>query len=109
MSDASRTDVGQPEWRAALLAEAIRRTAFVEGPINPFRLARALREWLSLSEEDCGDEVYTTLFLMVRSGLYTSNTHDVVTGVISLGGDTRLTVAPVLTTYLHGEVEHAED
>ncbi|MDO9428407.1 MAG: hypothetical protein Q7T93_16445 [Methylobacterium sp.] len=99
----SPADVGQPEWRSALLAEAIRHTAHVAGPISPFTLFRHLQDWLGLPEEVCGGEINTVLFAMVRSGLYTSNTHDVATGSITLGAETRLTASRVLTVCLHGE------
>ena len=97
--------LAQPEWRAALLAEAIRHTAHLAGPISPFALFRHLQDWIGLPEEACGDEINTTLFLMVRSGLYTSNTHDVETGTITMAGETRLTASRVLTLCLHGELE----
>lgn len=97
------TAVGQPEWRSALLAEAIRYTAHLAGPISPFGLFRHLQDWLGLSEEACGGEINTILFLMVRSGLYTSNTYDVETGIVTMAGETRLTVSRTLTVCLHGE------
>ncbi|KQP35962.1 hypothetical protein [Methylobacterium sp. Leaf100] len=95
--------IGQPEWRSSLLAAAIRHTAHVAGPICPFALFRHLQDWLGLPEEVCGGEINTILFAMVRSGLYTSNTHDVATGTITLGAETRLTASRVLTVCLHGE------
>ena len=97
--------LGQPEWRSALLAEAIRHTAHLAGPICPFALHRHLQDWLGLSEEACGGEINTTLFLMVRSGLYTSNTHDVDSGTITMAAETRLTASRVLTLCLHGDLE----
>lgn len=97
--------VGQPEWRSALLAEAVRHTAHLAGPISPFALFRHLQDWLGLPEEECGGEVNTTIFLLVRSGLYTSNTHDVETGTITLAAETRLTASRVLTLCLHSDVD----
>lgn len=102
-SPAQRPQIGQPEWRSALLAEAIRHTAHVAGSICPFALFRHLQDWLGLPEEVCGGEINTTLFALVSSGLYTSNTHDVATGTITLGAETRLTASRVLTVCLHGE------
>ncbi|MCJ2033051.1 hypothetical protein [Methylobacterium sp. J-068] len=99
------SDLGQPEWRAALLAEAIRHTAHLAGPISPFALFQHLQDWLGLTEEVCGGEINTILFLMVRSGLYTSNTHDVETGTITFAGGTRLTPSCALTQCMHGGLE----
>ncbi|KQT17717.1 hypothetical protein ASG40_16990 [Methylobacterium sp. Leaf399] len=99
----NHAEVGQPEWRSALLAEAIRHTAHVAGPINPFALHRHLQDWVGIPEEACGGEINTILFAMVRSGLYTSNTHDEATGTITMGVETRLTASRTLTVCLHGE------
>lgn len=104
-----RSEVGDPEWRSALLAEAIRHTAHVAGPISPFALFKHLQGWLGLSEEECGGEINTTLFLMVRSGLYTSNTHDVETGTITLAGHTLLSPSRTLTVCIHSEPEPEPD
>ena len=102
-------DVGQPEWRSALLAEAIRHTAHLAGPVNPNTLFRHLQAWLGLPEEACGEEIRTTLFLMVRSGLFTSDSHDRASGDLWLGTATRFTPSRTLTAYLHGEAVHLTD
>ena len=94
-----------PEWRAALLAEAIRHTAHRAGPINASALFRHLQHWLGQIEEACGAEINTILFLMVRSGLYTSNTHDVENGTITFAGGTRLTPSCALTQCMQGGME----
>ncbi|WP_019905682.1 hypothetical protein [Methylobacterium sp. 77] len=100
---------GEPEWRSALLAEAIRHTAHLAGPISPFALFKHLQEWLGLTEEECGGEINTVLFLMVRSDLYTSNTHDVETGTITLAAHTLLTPSVTLTLCMHSEPESMPD
>ncbi|MCC0808561.1 hypothetical protein FPV16_20520 [Methylobacterium sp. W2] len=100
-----RSQIGEPEGRSALLAEAIRHTAHLAGPISPFALFKHLQDWLGLSEEECGGEINTTLFLMVRSGLYTSNTHDVETGTIILAAHTLLTPSVTLTLCMHDDHE----
>ncbi|MDP4024434.1 hypothetical protein Q8W71_17555 [Methylobacterium sp. NEAU 140] len=104
-----RDQVGQPEWRAALFAEAIRHTAHVAGPINPFPLMSHLLTWLGIAEEKAGDEITLIIFLMVRSGLYTANTHSSATGKLYLGCDTRLTASPILSSMLYAVYENAEE
>jgi len=99
------SEVGQPEWRAAVLAEAIRRTAHLSDPINPFPLMIHLRDWLGLTEEECLGELTTVVFTMASTGLYTINTFDAETRAIWLGAETRLTPSKTLTLMLHGEAE----
>ncbi|MCC0809073.1 hypothetical protein FPV16_23210 [Methylobacterium sp. W2] len=97
--------IGQPEWRAVLLAEAIRHTAHVAGPINPWALFRHLQSWLGMAEEECGSEISAILFLMVRSGLYTSNTYDVNAGMVSMAAHTQFGASPALTLCMHGDLD----
>jgi hypothetical protein len=97
------SEVGQPEWRAAVLAEAIRHTAHLTGPINPFSLMDHLRNWLGLVEEECGADLHDVLFMMVGSGLYTSNTMDFSTGTVWLGSKTYLTAGRALTAFVYSE------
>lgn len=94
----------QAEFRAGMLAEAIRRTAHVAGEIDVHALHAHLMGWAGVPEEECGGDIYATLFFMVRCGLYTTNTPD------TLAAETRLTAAKPLMAYLYdeGEVEEAE-
>ena len=105
MGDLSKPAIGEPEWRGALLAEVIRHTAHVAGPICLNGLFRHLLDWLGLPEEECGAEIYSTVFCLVRTGLYTSNTYDAATGELWLGHDTQLTPARTVTLYLYGDTE----
>ncbi|MCJ2080723.1 hypothetical protein [Methylobacterium sp. J-090] len=94
------TEVGLPEWRGALLAKAIEQTAHIIGPICPFALARDFQDHLRLPDEACWEEITATLYMMVRTGLYTSNTYDVATGRFILGAGTLLTASPALISFL---------
>ena len=105
MGDLSKPAIGEPEWRGALLAEAIRHTAHVAGPICGNALFKHLHAWLGLPEEGCGSEIYRATFLMVRSGLYTSNTYDAKFGEMYFQHNTRLTPSREVTLYLYGESE----
>lgn len=99
--------VGEPEWRSALLAEVIRRTAHVAGPINACALQNDLlgffRRLHGLTEEQCGAEIIDTLFFMVRSGLFLSNTYDAARNELTLGAETLLTASAHLTRRIYAE------
>lgn len=93
---------GSPEWRAALFGQAIAYAAHLTGPICPYALGSHLRRFIGQSEEECGGEALDATVMLIRTGLFTINTMD-EDGSLIFGGDTKLTVCPMLTTYLYGE------
>lgn len=95
-------DYGSPEWRAALFGQAISYAAHLTGPICPYALGSHLHAFLGQAEEECGGEALDAVVMLIRTGLFTINTID-ETGVITFEGETKLTVAPMLTAYLYGE------
>lgn len=96
-------DAGSPEWRAALFGQAIAYAAHLAGPICPHALHKHLRSFLGQSEGRCGGEVCDAVLMLLQTGLFTANTVDPETGIITFGEGTMLTVAPLLTGYLYGE------
>lgn len=94
---------GSPEWRAALFGQAVAYAAHLTGPICPYALGTHLHAFLNQAEEQCGGEAQDAVVMLVRTGLFTINTIDDETGDITFGGETKLTVAPMLTAYLYGE------
>lgn len=99
---------GSPEWRAAIFGEAIAYAAHLTGPICPYALGSHLHRFLGQSEEQCGGEALDATVMLIRTGLFTINTMD-EDGSLVFGGETRLTVAPMLTAYLYGEPDDEED
>ncbi|MDP4024488.1 hypothetical protein Q8W71_17835 [Methylobacterium sp. NEAU 140] len=85
------------ERRSAMLAEAIRHTAHVAGEIDTHALHAHLITWAGVPEEECGGDIYATMFFMVRCGLYTTNTPD------TLAAETRLKVSHLLMGHLYDE------
>lgn len=103
-----RVLAGSPEWRAALFGQAIAFAGHLTGEICPLALGRHLWSFLGQSEEDCGSECLDAVVMLVQSGLFTINTVDAETGDLWIGGESKLTVRPMLTRYLYGEPEDLE-
>jgi len=99
---------GSPEWRAALFGQAVAYAAHLTGPICPYALGSHLHRFLGQSEEQCGGEALDATVMLIRSGLFTINTMD-EDGSLIFGGETKLTVSPMLTAYLYGEPDDLED
>ena len=100
---------GSPEWRAALFGQAIAYAGHLTGEICPLALGRHLWAFVGQREEDCGGECLDAVVMLVRSGLFTINTVDEETGDIWIGGESKLTVCPLLTGYLYGETDDLGD
>jgi hypothetical protein len=96
-------DAGSPEWRAALFGQAIAYAAHLSGPISPHALHRHLRTFIGPSEDRCGWEVCDAVLMLIQTGLFTVNTI-AGDGEIIFRDDTMLTVGPVLTAYVYGEI-----
>lgn len=94
---------GSPEWRAALFAQAIAYAAHLTGPICPYAIGTHLRAFVGQSEEECGGEALDAVVMLIRAGLFSINTID-EDGDITFSGETKLTVAPILTAYVYGEI-----
>jgi hypothetical protein len=92
---------GSPEWRAALFGQAIAYAAHLTGPICPYALGSHLHRFLGQSEAQCGGEALDATVMLIRTGLFTINTMD-EDGSLIFGGETKLTVSPMLTAYLYG-------
>lgn len=104
-------ETGSPEWRAAILGQAIAYAGHLTGPICPFALHRYLQGFLGAREEECGGDIFDAVVMLAQSGLFTISTTDPVTGAISFGGDTTLTPTPALTAFVYGSmfVDEGED
>lgn len=104
-----RVVAGSPEWRAALFGQAIAYAGHLTGEICPFALERHLWSFVGLTEEECSGESMDAVLMLIRCGLFTINTVDAETGDLWFGGETKLTVTPMLTRYLYGEPDDLED
>ena len=104
-----RIQAGSPEWRAALFAPAIAYAAHLTGPICPYALGTHLHAFIGQREEQCGGEAIDATVMLIRTGLFTINTMDEDTGDITFGGESKLTVAPMLTAYLYGGPERFDE
>jgi len=101
-------DTGSPEWRAALFAQAIAYAAHLTGPICPHALGRYLWNFVGKAEEECGGECLDAVLMLIRTGLFTASTAE-EDGSITFGGETKLTVTPMLTAYLYGGPDTLDD
>lgn len=101
-------DMDEPESRAALLGEAIRYVAPLTGPVSAMTLATHLMEWSGKPEEFVGVDVYSTVFLMARSGLFDCSSYDPASGEMSIGKDTMISASRRLTFFVYGEPEGEE-
>jgi hypothetical protein len=97
-------EAGSPEWRAALFAQAIAYAAHLSGPISPHALHRHLRTFIGESEDGCGWEVCDAVLMLIQTGLFTVNTMGDDGETIIFRDDTMLTVGPVLTAFVYGEI-----
>ena len=102
-------EIGSPEWRSALFAEAVRHTAHLEGPIRVTSLQDHLLRFTGGTEEECSGEIMMTLCLLIHSGLYTANTYNRATMTLILSSATTFTASHVLTMHMHGEHEAGEE
>lgn len=94
---------GQAERRSAMLGEAIRHTAHLTGEIDTHALHSHLMAWAKAPEEECGGDIYATMFMMVRCGLYTTNTPN------TLAAETRLKASKMLMGHLYDEGSPEDD
>jgi hypothetical protein len=101
-------EAGSPEWRAALFGQAIAYAAHLTGPICPHALGRYLWSFVGQAEEECGGECLDAVLMLIRTGLFTANTAE-EDGSITFGGETKLTVTPMLTAYLYGGPDMPKD
>jgi hypothetical protein len=104
-----KQEIGSPEWRSALFAEAVRHTAHLEGPIRVTALQEHLLRFTRGTQEECGGEILMTLCLLIHSGLYTANTYNRATMTLILSEATTFTASHVLTMHMHGEHEVGEE
>lgn len=101
-------ETGSPEWRAALFAQAIAYAAHLTGPICPYALGSHLHAFIGEPEDVCGGEALDATVMLIRTGLFTTNTID-PDGSLIFDGTTKLIVTPMLTAYLYGGPEAPDD
>jgi hypothetical protein len=99
----------EAELKARILAEVIKNVAALPGPSDACTIFESVRQAIDLPEAFIGGHIYSSIFFLIRTGVFDSPSYDKKKSEIGFSCDTVIIPSERLIAYIWTDPEYIGD